>query len=213
MNAHIINAPKRTTRSRNPRRTRAACGTRGRCRSAAARGPTPSTRAPSSSTPGHCQSDVATTDSSTTAPGCRRGACRALPRAISRRITRSGPRRCSPRSPACQASSPSLCANQPVSRRRVDGVEDDAAIQDACAVNLISTHLRAVRVDPGMVELHCRAGFPPEDDARVALVVSRCAPGPLRGRGAARHALARRHEQQVVDVEEAHAAARPQLRI
>ena len=99
-----------TTRSRTARRTRAACGTRGRCRSAAARGPTPSTRAPSSSTPGHCQSDVATTDSSTTAPGCRRGACRALPRAISRRITRSGPRRCSPRSPACPASS--RCSRQ-----------------------------------------------------------------------------------------------------
>ena len=61
-----------TTRSRTARRTPAVCGTRGRCRSAAARGPTPSTRAPSSSTPGHCQSDVATTDSSTTAPGCRR---------------------------------------------------------------------------------------------------------------------------------------------
>ena len=109
---HIfINAPKRTTRSRNARHTLAACGTRGRCRRAGAAGLqiTPQLLAtPTSSTPACWRSGAATTDSSTTAPGCRRGARRASRRAISRRITRSGPRRCSPRSPACPTSSPSL---------------------------------------------------------------------------------------------------------
>ena len=116
---HIfINAPKRTTRSRNARHTLAACGTRGRCTPAAAAGlqiPPQLLATPTSSTPACWRSGVATIDSSTTAPGCRRGARRALPRARSRRIEHSGPRRCSPRSPACPASSPSLCANQPAS--------------------------------------------------------------------------------------------------
>ena len=126
-----------TTRSQTARRTHAACGTRGRCTPAGAvrlQIPPQLLATPTSSTPACWRSGAATTDSSTTAPGCRRGARRALQRARPRRREHFGPRRCSPRSPACPTSSPSLCANQPVSRRRVDGVEDDAAIQDDRAV-------------------------------------------------------------------------------
>ena len=124
---HIfINAPKRTTRSRNARHTLAACGTRGRCTPAAAAGlqiPPQLLATPTSSTPACWRSGAARTDSSKWATDCKPIIDPAARLIGSRRRARSGPRRCSPRSPACPTSSPSLCANQPVSRRRVDGVE------------------------------------------------------------------------------------------
>ena len=119
-----------TTRSRTARRTRAACGTRGRCTPAGAvrlQIPTQLLATPTSSTPACWRSGAATTGSSKWATDCKPIIDPAVRLIGSRRRERFGPRRCSPRFPACPTSSPSLCANQPVSRRRVDGVEDDAA--------------------------------------------------------------------------------------